>query len=95
MDGMRADSGVNIVLRQSKHMNTTVAQDQRAIKRIVRPMTGFKSFDCARSVIAGIETVHRIKNFQVVDSRASTCVSPPTAGPARVHSASQISPLCR
>ena len=33
-----------IELRQSKYLNNLVEQDHRAIKRVVRPMMGFKSF---------------------------------------------------
>ena len=58
---MRADSGADIKLRQSRYLNNIAEQDHRAIKRIVRPMLGFKSFRCARAVIAGIETMHMIK----------------------------------
>jgi hypothetical protein len=39
----------------------THQQDHRAIKRIVRPMLGFKVFHCARILIAGIETMHMIR----------------------------------
>ena len=59
--GMCTDSGADIELRQSKYLNNIVEQDHRAIKRIVRPMLGLKSFRCARAVIAGIETMHMIK----------------------------------
>ena len=62
---MRADSGADIELRQSKYLNNIVEQDHRAIKRIVRPMLGLKSFRCARAVIAGIETMHMIKKGQL------------------------------
>jgi hypothetical protein len=48
IEGMRADSGADIELRQSKYLNNIVEQDHRVIKRIVRPMLGFKSFRCAR-----------------------------------------------
>ena len=47
IEAMRADSGADIGLRQSKYLNNIVEQDHRAIKRIVRPMLGFKSFRCA------------------------------------------------
>ncbi len=53
IEGMRADSGADIELRQSKYLNNIVEQDHRAIKRIVRPMMGFKSFHCARVILAG------------------------------------------
>lgn len=70
IEGMRADSGLPIVLRQSKYMNSIVEQDQRAIKRIVWPMLGFKSFHCARCVITGIETMHMIKKGQLQGLKA-------------------------
>ena len=65
IDGLRADSGTDIQLRQSKYLNNIVEQDHRAIKRIVRPMLGFKSFRCASILIAGIETMHMIKKGQL------------------------------
>ena len=71
---MCADSGVNIEMRQSKYLNNLIEQDHRAIKRIVRPMLGFKSFRCARALIAGIETMHMIKKGQLdsLKDRASS-----------------------
>jgi putative transposase len=65
MEGLRADSGADIELRQSKYLNNIVEQDHRAIKRIVRPMLGFKSFRCASILIAGIEIMHMIKKGQL------------------------------
>jgi transposase-like protein len=59
------DSGATIELRQSKYLNNVVEQDHRAVKRRVRPMLGFKTFDTAASLIAGIETVHMIKKGQL------------------------------
>jgi putative transposase len=58
------DSGADIVLRQSKYLNHVVEQDHRAMKRIVRPMLGFKSFSCAHVLIAGIDLMHMIKKGQ-------------------------------
>ena len=62
---VQADSAVTLELRQSKYLNNIVEQDHRAIKRIVRPMLGFKSFACARILIAGIETMHMIRKAQL------------------------------
>ena len=62
---MRADSGADIQPRQSKYLNNIVEQDHRAIKRIVRPMLGFKSSRCASILIAGIESMHMIKKGQL------------------------------
>jgi len=77
IEGLRADSGANIELRQSKYLNNIVEQDHRAIKRIVRPMLGFKSFRCASILLAGIETMHMIKKGQLdrPNARASTAAS--------------------
>jgi putative transposase len=65
IQSIRADSGADIEMRQSKYLNNIVEQDHRAVKRIVRPMPGFKSFRCARALIAGIETMHMIKKGQL------------------------------
>ena len=72
IEGIRADSGADIQLRQSKYLNNIVEQDHRAIKRVVRPMLGFKSFRCARAIIAGIETMHMIKKGQLDGLKATT-----------------------
>ena len=72
--GMCAASGVDIEMRQSKYLNNLIEQDHRAIKRVVRPMLGFKSFRCARAIIEGIETMHMIKKGQLdfVKDRSSS-----------------------
>ncbi|MSQ56379.1 MAG: DDE domain-containing protein, partial [Limnohabitans sp.] len=65
IDSVKADACVDIVLRQSKYLNNIVEQDHRAIKRITRPMLGFKSFWSARTIIAGVETMHMIRKGQI------------------------------
>ena len=55
-----------IVIRQSKYLNNLVEQDHRAVKRIVRPMLGFKSFWAACCTIAGIEVMHAIRKGQLL-----------------------------
>ena len=55
-----------IVIRQSKYLNNIVEQDHRAVKRITRPMFGFKSFWAARCTIAGMEVMHAIRKGQLV-----------------------------
>lgn len=60
-----ADFGADIELRQSKYMNNIAEQDNRAIKRIVQPMLGFKSLCCARVPIADLELMHMIKKGQL------------------------------
>ena len=62
---IQADSGLSIVMRQSKYLHNIVEQDHRAVKRITRPMLGLKSFRCARTLIAGIEVMHMIRKGQL------------------------------
>ena len=64
---IQADTGLTIVMRQSKYLNNIIEQDHRAIKRVTRPMLGFKTFRCARIIIAGIETMHMIRKSQLGD----------------------------
>jgi len=61
-----ADIGADIQRRQSKYLNNIVEQDHRAIKRITRPMMGFKNSHCALAIIAGIETMHMIHKGQMI-----------------------------
>ncbi|MEX3527428.1 MAG: DDE-type integrase/transposase/recombinase, partial [Burkholderia sp.] len=59
-----------------KYLNNIVEQDHRAIKRIVKPMLGFKSFRCARIILSGIEIMHMIRKGQMkVDSKAPLSVA--------------------
>jgi len=43
-----------------------VEQDHRAVKRVTRPMLGFKSFQAARRTLVGIELMHMIKKKQML-----------------------------
>ena len=42
-----------------------VEQDHRAVKRVTRPMLGFKSFEAAQDTLVGIELMHMIKKRQM------------------------------
>ena len=57
-----------IVIRQIKYLNNVIEQDHRYIKRIIKPMLGFKSFISARATIAGIELHHMLKKGQMIVS---------------------------
>ena len=46
--------------------NQSIEQDHRGVKRITRPMLGFKAFDTAQSTLVGIELMHMIKKRQMV-----------------------------
>ena len=61
-----------IVIRHSKYLNSLVEQDQRAVKRLTRPMLGFKSFWAARCTIAGIEVMHAIRKGQLMTPEHSS-----------------------
>jgi transposase-like protein len=52
---------VPMIIRQMKYLNNIVEQDHRAVKRITKPILGFKSFNAAKSVLAGIELMHMIR----------------------------------
>lgn len=65
IESVKAGACVDILMRQNKYRNNIVEQDHRAIKRITRPMMGFKSFWSARIIIAGIESMHMIKKGQM------------------------------
>ena len=43
----------------------TIEQDHRAVKRMTRPMLGFKSFDAAQDTLVGIKLMHMIKKRQM------------------------------
>jgi putative transposase len=58
--------GTAIEIRQVKYLNNMVEHDHRAIKRVTRPMLGFKSFDAAQLTLVGIELMHMLKKRQLV-----------------------------
>ncbi len=55
--------------------NNIIEQDHRAVKRVVRPMLGFKSFHSARTTLQGIELMHMINKWQMI-SDAGENLSP-------------------
>ena len=60
------EHGTAIEIRKVKYLNNIVEQDHRGVKRITRPMLGFKAFDAAQSTLVGIELMHMIKKRQLV-----------------------------
>jgi transposase-like protein len=58
--------GTAIAIHQVKYLNNIVEQDHRAVKRVTRPMLGFKSFAAAQDTLVGIELMHMIKKRQLV-----------------------------
>jgi putative transposase len=65
--GYNEEYGTNIIIRRIKYLNNLVEQDHRGVKRITRPMLGFKSFEAAQDTLVGIELMHMIKKRQMVD----------------------------
>ena len=66
IDQIIKDSDTSIVLRQVKYLNNIVEQDHRAVKRITKPMLGFKSFQSAKNILSGIELMHMIRKGQLM-----------------------------
>jgi putative transposase len=60
------EHGTAIAIRQVKYLHNIVAQDHRGVKRVTRPMLGFKSCAAARDTLVGIELMHMIKKRQLV-----------------------------
>ena len=56
---------------QSKYLNNIVEQDHPFIKRITRPMLGFKAFHSAAATLAGIETAYMIRKGQLAQTGIS------------------------
>ena len=53
------------LLRQQKYLNNIIEQDHRFIKKIIKPLLGFKSFKTAEKTIAKIEVMHMIRKGQI------------------------------
>ena len=67
IDALKEDETIEkrTELRQSKYLNNIVEQDHRHIKRIVKPMMGFKTFNSARRTLSGIEAMNMMRKGQV------------------------------
>lgn len=58
--------GTAIEIRKVKYLNNIVEQDHRGVKRVTRPMLGFKSVNAAQDTLVGIELMHMLKKKQIV-----------------------------
>lgn len=67
MRGDNAEPGRAILIRQVKYRNTILEQDHRAVKRITRPIQGFKSFDAAQYTRTGIELMPMLRKDQLAE----------------------------
>jgi putative transposase len=61
-----------IRIRQCKYLNNIVEQDHRNIKRRISIDTGFKEFESAQRILAGVEIVNIIRKDQIADSGKTT-----------------------
>jgi transposase-like protein len=77
MEALKADETVEkeTELRQSKYLNSVVEQDHQNIKRIVKPMMGFKTFNSARKTLSGVEAMNMIRKGQVKGVKQGDSVS--------------------
>jgi putative transposase len=65
MDAINKDRDISIEVRQVKYLNNIVEQDHRFVKRVTRPMLGFKTYRTACAILAGIELMHMIRKGQL------------------------------
>lgn len=72
LEALNVERPVPIKLRQNKYLNNIVEQDHRAIKRIIKPMMGFKDFRCARIILSWIEIMHMIRKGQLHNNGIGT-----------------------
>ncbi len=77
IDALKAEETIEkeTELRQSKYLNNIIEQDHRNIKRIVKPMMGFKTFNSARRTLSGIEAMNMIRKGQVKGMKQGDGVS--------------------
>jgi putative transposase len=63
---------IQIMVRQIKYLNNIVEQDHRFVKKIIKPMKGFKEFHSAAATLAGIELHHMLRKGQHTQSANET-----------------------
>jgi putative transposase len=64
--------GTTIAVRQVKYLSSIIEQDHRMLKRITRPILGFKSVEAAQCSLASIELMHLIHKGQLASGAAQT-----------------------
>jgi putative transposase len=74
--GYNEAHGTAIIIRRGKYLNNVVEQDHQAVKRVTRPMLGFKSFGAAQSTLVGIELMHMLKKGQMVGEEGAAGLTP-------------------
>jgi putative transposase len=59
-----------------KYLKNIIEQDHRSVKRVTRPMLGFKSCDAAQGTLAGIELMHMLKKGQLIGDGGAESLTP-------------------
>src|SRR5918999_1423424 len=54
----------DVELRSNAYLNNIIEQDHWGVKQWVGPMLGFKRFDHAAIILAGIELTHKLRKGQ-------------------------------
>jgi putative transposase len=70
------EHGTAIIIRRVKYLNNIIEQDHRGVKRVTRPMLGFKSFAAAQAALSGIELMHMLKKGQGVGEQGVKGLTP-------------------
>jgi putative transposase len=70
------EPGTAIAIRQVKYLNNIIEQDHRTVKRIIRPVLGFKSVEAAQYTLAGVELMHMLKKGQLVVKEGEKGLTP-------------------
>lgn len=66
-----AEGNKLIKILQVKYLNNIMEQDHRFIKKLTRPMMGFKSFPSALATLQGIEVAHMVRKNQFSRTKQS------------------------
>ena len=64
LESINNENRHQIEIRQCKYLNNIVEQDHRFIKKRIRGMLGFKKFNSAKIILAGVEVLHMIFKSQ-------------------------------
>ena len=65
-----------IPIRRVRYLNNVAEQDSQVVKRVVRPMLGFKSMETAQRTLAGIAVMPMLKKGQMVTQEGTQGQTP-------------------
>lgn len=60
----KLDVSEKITVYQVKYLNNLIEQDHRFVKKITKPIMGFKSFESAEATLIGIDLYHAMRKGQ-------------------------------